>query len=555
MNLFRRLVTRTVQRQRHESSTLMTSLLFGGNDLTEYFNNPQFSDVTLIVSLKYQSLPSLSLVKVTISPPLSPEDHEFRVNSLILSLHSPVFKQTISESDGSGMIYIDLPHFEGFEVEIENLLSSLYHSPNLVVTPDRVFSFIKFSDMYHISWISTSVEQWVRDHVGVDNFFTIAHAGWRLKYNFKLGTILETALDFVRNTRDMEELVVAMETMGDEEFLAIPPTTLAGILDNVMKRSESRLTLLVLRWLSRDVNRIQAMAVLPSVHLKQLHGVNPDLYASLFETLLASPHFSQEDMAQILELCRTNSGATGPAAPIDGFSKHFKRDDTFENYEHYLGQLSLEDCSFDDLRMASTFLDSPGDFGFLELFLVWSRIHGSERLEEVISSVTMVTQQYLQRYRRQFPENTSGNHATTSGNVASNSENHATNSGNQVAVELVEFSSQQLNKSMLDNLTKKFHTVTGSRPCRVCRIPNGSYISLKLRKPNGEKGKFYRVGKDRNTSLQHGHGIDLVHVYWLVNGELVSGVDGGSWNAFLERLYAPDARVEMKVVCVGRNTQ
>eukprot|EP00116_Pleurobrachia_bachei_P008912 sb/3469174/ len=221
MNLFRRLVTRTIQQQRHESSTLMTSSLIGGNNLTEYFNNPQFCDVTLIVS----------------------ENHEFRVNSLILSLHSPVFKQTISESDGSGMIYIDLPHFEGFEVEIENVLRSLYHSSNLVVTPDRVFSFIKFSDMYQIPWISTSVEQWVRDHVGVDNFFTIAHAGWRLKYNFKLGTILEIALDFVRNTRNMEELVVTMETMGDEEFLAIPPTTLAGILDNVMKRIKVTISL------------------------------------------------------------------------------------------------------------------------------------------------------------------------------------------------------------------------------------------------------------------------------------------------------------------------
>ena len=62
-----------------------------------------------------------------------------------------------------------------------------------------------------------------------------------MKYNFKLGTILDIALSYVRNTREMEAIVVAMETMENEEFLAIPPTILTAILGNVMRRSESRL--------------------------------------------------------------------------------------------------------------------------------------------------------------------------------------------------------------------------------------------------------------------------------------------------------------------------
>ena len=493
-------------------------------DLLYYFNKTTFSDVKLYTKSKM-----------------------ILANSIVLALNSSVFKHIIEDKNEKD-IFLD--SFLDEEDEMKMIISSFYLRSNLVITAGTLFTVAKFGLTYNVEWVTGEALRFVNANMSHDNCIDICRVGYKLKENFRYPTIFNVSLEFLKNSKYLEEIVVRLEMIEEENsFLSIPASMFHNLLQNKLRRDENRIVNLVERWFKRDSNVIQAMVILPLLQLSQLYLVNQDLHASFFEYLLSSEKLTSEDKKTILEMfAKSITDSKSCLVTGKGFSREIPMQiQEVKHIKVILESLTWLNCSFEDVVMMKQF-SGVNEYIFLEMVLVWSAtnqptenqlktILGMITLTEINSEYIHDLLEHLQHYIPHLPDHFGSDLVAR----------YSTIDLNSITTHL--FTSQTLTSDQIKNMKLKKHSLT-ERPCGVRGCWNRSLgvVELRLR---ADSLPFYKTAGGRtgsSSNLEHSHNGDVWHVYFRVGLQIVSCYCD-SWSSVDERISGND--VVVKVVCRG----
>ena len=497
------------------------------SDLSYFFNNPTYSDVKLYT-----------------------KSRTILANSIVLACNSSVFKKKV-EDENEKDIFLD--YFLDEEDEMEMIIASLYNRSNLVVSVEILNTVAKFGATYQIQWIVAEALRFVKGNISHENCIDVCRTGYKLKENFNYPDIFEVSLEFIKNSKYLEEIVTYLELIEDVDFFSSLPILLfKNLLENEHRRDEKRVIQIVQRWFTRDSNVIQALEILPLLQLSQLYLVNQQKHSSFFEFLISSEKLTSEDRKTILQLS-TESIADSRNCIVTGvgFSKEVPKQmqKSVQHVKVFLESPTWKNCSFDDLIMVKQF-GGVNEYIFLELILVWCTANQitENQVKNILGLIKMsdINPEYLQDLLDHLQQSVPHLPDQFGGDLVTRSNTHDFNS-NQTR----QFTSVTLTSDQVRNMKLKKHSLT-ERPCGVrgCWDRSLGVVELRIRRDNFP---FYKTcgGSTARAPLEHSHNEDLWHVYFRVGHQIVSCFCN-SWSNVEEKITSVAEGVVVKVVCRGR---